>query len=353
MDYERRQDSEGADGAPFPEALHINEVPQLRNPLLVAAFAGWNDAAGAASWAVHFLVDRWGARRFADIEPEEFFSFTDTRPQTRLTSGVVREVTWPSNEFYYARVPDPPEGETRPRRRRPEPSRDTVLLLGTEPNLRWKAFVKMITDLCQRLGVAQVVLLGGLLADVPHTRPVPITAASTTPELAEQLALTGLSRSKYQGPTGILGVLHDACRQADIPALSLWGAAPHYLTVSPNLQVSAALLSRLNELLNLHVNLRELQTGAARFQERVSLVVEQDPEASSYVHQLEERMAAGGDDDEMPIPPELEAPPVAGESHPRGSSGELPSADVLIQDIEELLRQNRRGDASDDDNDNA
>ena len=348
MEYERREDSEGAGGAPFPEALHISEVPQLRDPLLVAAFAGWNDAAGAATWAVRFLVDRWGAQRFADIEPEEFFSFTDTRPQTKLTGGVVREITWPSNEFYYARVPEPPEGEARPRRRRPEPSRDTVLLLGTEPNLRWKTFVKMITDLCQRLGVAQVVLLGGLLADVPHTRPVPITAAST-PELAEQVALTGLGRSKYQGPTGILGVLHDACHQANIPVLSLWGAAPHYLTVSPNLQVSAALLSRLNELLNLHVNLRELQTGAARFQERVSSVVEQDPEASNYVHQLEERMA-GGEDEEMGLPPEFDLPPVAGESHPRGS-GELPSADVLIQDIEELLRQNRRGDALDDEGD--
>ncbi len=349
MDYERGQEPGGAGEAPLPEALHVTEVPQLRDPLLVAAFAGWNDAAGAATWAVHFLIDRWSAKRFAEIEPEEFFSFSDTRPQTKLTNGVVREITWPSNEFYYARVPERPEGETPTRRRRAEPARDMIFLLGTEPNLRWKSFVKMITDLSRRLGVAQVALLGGLLADVPHTRPVPITAASTTPELAEHLALMGLGHSKYQGPTGILGVLHDACRQANLPALSLWGAAPHYLTVSPNLQVSAALLARLNEVLHLHVNLRELQTGASRFQERVSLVVEQDPEASSYVHQLEERMTSGDDDEAPPLTLEQEHS-VAGESHPR-MSGDLPSAEVLIQDIEELLRQNRRGESSDADQD--
>ncbi len=346
MANEAGQEPEGASEEPLAEALHITEFPELRNPLLIAAFAGWNDAAGAASWAVHFLIDRWSARRFAGIEAEEFFSFTDTRPQTRLTGGVIREVTWPGNEFYYARAAEPSAGATRSRRR--EPSRDVVLFLGTEPNLRWKTFTKIVTDLCRRLNVAQAALLGGLLADVPHTRPVPITAATTDSALADQLALEGLGGSKYQGPTGILGVLHDACRQEHIPTLSLWGAAPHYLTVSPNLQVSAALLMRLNEILGLRVNLRELQSGAARFQERVSLVVAQDPEATNYVRQLEERLASGIEEDASPIAePEH---PVAGESHPR-SSGDLPSADVLIQDIEELLRQNRRGDASDEERD--
>ena len=347
MAHEDEQEHEGVQEEPLPEALRVTELPELREPVLVAAFAGWNDAAGSATWAVHFLVDRWGARRFAEIEPEEFFSFSDTRPQTRLTGGVVREITWPGNEFYYARAPEPPAAGTRSRRR-PEPSRDVLLLLGTEPNLRWKTFNKIIIDLCQRLKVARVALLGGLLADVPHTRPVPITAASTTTDLADQLALLGLGGSKYQGPTGILGVLHDACRQANIPALSLWGAAPHYLTVSPNLQVSAALLSRLNEVMSLRVNLRELQVGAARFQERVSLVVAQDPEAANYVRQLEERAASGLEEDIAPFAEPEHS--VAGESHPR-SSGDLPSAEVLIQDIEELLRQNRRSGSADDEQD--
>jgi proteasome assembly chaperone (PAC2) family protein len=344
MANEAGQEREGAPEEPLSNLLHVTELPELRDPLLIAAFAGWNDAAGSATWAVHFLIDRWDAQRFAEIDPEEFFAFTDTRPQTRLTSGVVREITWPSNEFFYARRPEPPEGTARSRRR--EPSRDVVLLMGTEPNLRWRTFTRIITDLCHRLQVTQVALLGGLLADVPHTRPAPITAASTTPELADQLALSGMGRSRYQGPTGILGVLHDACRQAHLPALSLWGAAPHYLTVSPNLQVSAALLTRLNEVLGLRVNLRELQLGATRFQERVSAVVAQDPEAANYVRQLEERLASGVDEEDMAPPAELEHT-VAGEQPPR-TSGDLPSADVLIQDIEELLRQNRRGDADDE-----
>jgi PAC2 family len=346
MANEAEQDHEGAREEPLPEALHVTELPELQNPLLIAAFAGWNDAAGAATWAVHFLVDRWGAKRFAEIDAEEFFAFTDTRPQTKLTGGVIREITWPSNEFYYARRPEPPEGATR--RRRAEPSRDVVLLMGTEPNLRWKTFIKMIVDLCHRLNIKQAALLGGLLADVPHTRPVPISATSTTNHLAEELTRLGLVGSKYQGPTGILGVLHDTCRQEHISALSLWGAAPHYLTVSPNLQVSAALLGRLNDVLGLRANLRELQLGATRFQERVSAVVAQDPEAASYVRQLEERLTSGFDDDIMPLAEPEHT--VAGESHPR-PSGDLPSAEVLIQDIEELLRQNRRIDTSDDDDD--
>jgi proteasome assembly chaperone (PAC2) family protein len=348
MADEAEREPEGAQAEPMPEALRITELPELQNPLLIGAFAGWNDAAGAASWAVHFLVDRWNARRFAEIDAENFFAFTDTRPQTKLTGGVLREITWPGNEFYYARRPEPPEGATRSRRRL-EPPRDVILLLGTEPNLRWKTFTNIITTLCQRLHVSQAALLGGLLADVPHTRPVPITATSTSNHVAAELTRMGLGGSKYQGPTGILGVLHDACRQQHIETLSLWGAAPHYLTVSPNLQVSAALLGRLNEVLNLKLNLRELQQGATRFQERVSAVVAQDPEAANYVRQLEERLTAGLDDDIT-----LFAEPehtVAGEAPPPRTSGDLPSADVLIQDIEELLRQNRRSDLSDDEPD--
>ncbi len=346
MENEAGQEDEGARAEPLSEALHVTELPELQNPLLIAAFAGWNDAAGAATWAVHFLVDRWNARRFAEIDAEDFFAFTDTRPQTRLTGGVVREITWPTNEFYYARRPLPPEGAPRSRRR-VEPSRDVVLFMGTEPNLRWKTFTKIITDVCRRLNITQAALLGGLLADVPHTRPVPITATSTTTKLADELGKLGLGGSKYQGPTGILGVLHDACRQQDIATLSLWGAAPHYLTVSPNLQVSAALLGRLNDVLGLRVNLRELQLGATRFQERVSAVVAQDPEATNYVRQLEERLAAGLDDD---ITMFSEPEHTIAEVPPR-TSGDLPSADVLIQDIEELLRQNRRVDTSDDEPD--
>jgi predicted ATP-grasp superfamily ATP-dependent carboligase len=345
MAQEPGQEAEGTREEPLPESLHITELPELENPLLIAAFAGWNDAASSATWAVHFLIDRWGARRFAEIDSEEFFAFTDTRPQTRLTGGVVREITWPSNEFYYARRPKPPEGATRSRRRI-EPSRDVVLLMGTEPNLRWKTFTRIVTDLCRRLNVKEAAMLGGLLADVPHTRPVPITATTTTTKLGDELTRQGLGGSKYQGPTGILGVLHDACRQQDIAALSLWGAAPHYLTVSPNLQVSAALLGRLNDVLGLRANLRELQQGATRFQERVSAVVAQDPEASNYVRQLEERLAAGLDDEDITLFTEPEH--TVAESPPR-TSGDLPSAEVLIQDIEELLRQNRRVDTSDDD----
>src|SRR6516162_802904 len=143
MANEAEQEGQGMSLEPISDALHVTELPELQNPLLIAAFAGWNDAAGAATWAVHFLVDRWNARRFADIDAEDFFAFTDTRPQTKLTGGVLREITWPSNEFYYARRPEPPEGATRSRRRL-EPPRDVILLMGTEPNLRWKTFTNMI-----------------------------------------------------------------------------------------------------------------------------------------------------------------------------------------------------------------
>jgi proteasome assembly chaperone (PAC2) family protein len=250
------------------------EPPEiLRDPILIAAFRGWNDAGEAASFAASHMAERWGARRFASIDPEEFYDFQVVRPQVRLVDGESREITWPSNEFSMAAVP----GNNH---------RDVIILLGTEPNLRWKMFSSHIVDVIKRYDVGLVLTLGALLADVPHSRPVQITGTAVDRDLVARL---GLQRSRYEGPTGIVGVLHDACARADVPSASLWAAVPHYLAVTPNPKAALALVDQAARLVGTSLDLGELEAATAAYEDQVGEMVASDEDVKAYVQLLEDR----------------------------------------------------------------
>jgi len=296
------------------DVIKMSQVPALRTPVLIGAFAGWNDAADAATTSISILIEHWQARRFAELDPEEFYDFTETRPNTRLVNGIQRGLTWPENTFYYYAAPDR--------------VRDVILFNGIEPQLRWRTFSEAITQVCMQVAVADVVLLGSLIADVPHTLAVPISGATSNLKAARRLQRLGIQLSRYQGPTGIIGVLSERLQREGISAISLWGATPHYLAASPNLKVTAALLNRLNRLLDLKLDLSDLNQSARRFERQVSELVARDPEAREYVRRLEERAQL----EEGDAPGEPSTPP---------ASPELPSADALIRHVEELLRRER------------
>jgi predicted ATP-grasp superfamily ATP-dependent carboligase len=257
--------------------------PSLRRPVLVAAFRGWNDGAQGASLATSFLAQSWEARRFADIDPEEFFDFQATRPHVALEDGLTRRIDWPETVFYHGEIPGL--------------DRDAVLTLGIEPNLRWRSFSDEIVELARDLGVDLVVTLGALLADVPHTRPAPVTGSASDPKLVEEL---GLASSRYEGPTGIVGVIHDACRRAEVPSASLWAAVPHYASLAASPKAALALCSRLADLLDTKFELDDLERASAAYEAQVSEAVASDEETEAYVRQLEERRDALGDALDVP-----------------------------------------------------
>jgi predicted ATP-grasp superfamily ATP-dependent carboligase len=257
--------------------------PSLRRPVLIAAFRGWNDGAQGASLATSFLAQSWEARRFADIDPEEFFDFQATRPHVALEEGLTRRIDWPDTVFYHAEIPGI--------------DRDAALALGIEPNLRWRTFSEEIVDLARELGVELVVTLGALLADVPHTRPAPVTGSATDPKLVEEL---GLASSRYEGPTGIVGVVHDACRRAEVPSASLWAAVPHYASLAASPKAALALCSRLADLLGTEFDLEDLERASSAYEAQVSEAVAADEETEAYVRQLEERRDALGDELDVP-----------------------------------------------------
>ncbi len=251
--------------------------------MLVAAFRGWNDGAQAASLAASFLAQAWEARRFADIDPEEFFDFQATRPHVALEDGLTRRIDWPETAFYHAPVPGI--------------ERDAVLALGIEPNLRWRTFSAEIVELAADLDVELVVTLGALLADVPHTRPAPVTGSATDPKLVQEL---GLASSRYEGPTGIVGVVHDACRAAELPSASLWAAVPHYASLAASPKAALALCERLSGLLGTRFELADLERASEAYEQQVSEAVASDEETEAYVRQLEERRDALGDELDVP-----------------------------------------------------
>jgi proteasome assembly chaperone (PAC2) family protein len=261
------------------DAVRWAAEPRLRRPVMLAAFEGWNDAGDAASSAVRYLRDRWQARPFAHIDPEEFFDFSSTRPEVRLVDGVTREIVWPTNEFSAAALTGA--------------GHDVVVLLGVEPQLRWRTFCAQVLGVADRLGVELVVTLGALLADVAHTQPVQITGTAADPGMAARL---GLQRSRYEGPTGIVGVLHDACRRAGVASASLWAAVPHYVAGTPSPKAALALVRRAAALIGVEVPTTDLEIAAAAYERQVSEVVESDEEIAAYVHQLEERT----DEEELP-----------------------------------------------------
>ena len=257
--------------------------PSLRRPVLVAAFRGWNDGAQGASLATSFLAQSWEARRFADLDPEEFFDFQATRPHVALEDGLTRRIDWPETVFYHAEIPGL--------------DRDAVLTLGIEPNLRWRTFSDEIVELARDLNIELVVTLGALLADVPHTRPAPVTGSASDPKLVDEL---GLASSRYEGPTGIVGVIHDACRRAEVPSASLWAAVPHYASLAASPKAALALCTRLADLLGTTFELDDLERASAAYEAQVSEAVASDEETEAYVRQLEERRDALGDALDVP-----------------------------------------------------
>jgi predicted ATP-grasp superfamily ATP-dependent carboligase len=294
----------GADGATvlLMQPLIWESRPDgLRAPALVCAFTGWNDAGDAASAALRFFGASLGATRFAQIDPEEFFDFQATRPRIQLVDGHTRELQWPSVEIYEARVPRAP--------------RDLVLLSGPEPSFRWRSFTRLIVDLAEALGTQMGVTLGALLADVPHSRPVGITGLSSDATLVDRLAL---SPTSYEGPTGIVGVLHAACQEAGVPSASLWASVPHYVAAAPNPKAALALVRKLESLVGVTVDAEELELAASDYERQVSLAVQSDPDVQAFVERLE-RAAAEEEDDVDPT--------------------ELPSGDVIAREFQRFLRQ--------------
>jgi proteasome assembly chaperone (PAC2) family protein len=250
------------------------DPPELRSPILVAAFAGWNDASSAATTALEAVAVSVESEVVARVDPEEFFDFQDTRPTVRLTAGRSRRIEWPENTLISAPVPTA--------------ERDLLLLSGTEPNLRWRRFTDLVVGAAQRFEVEMVVTLGALIADVPHTRPIPITGLASDPELVEQL---GLSRSNYEGPTGIVGVLHDACQRREIASASLWAAVPHYVAAVPNPKAALALLRRLESLTGVAIEASELEEATERFDDQIDRAVAANPEIEELVERLEQEQA--------------------------------------------------------------
>jgi proteasome assembly chaperone (PAC2) family protein len=263
--------------------LNVSFRPTLRDPVLVAAFRGWNDGGQGASLAAGYLAKAWAAERFAEIDSEQFYDFQVTRPMVSLEEGTTRRLEWPDNGFFHATVPGM--------------GRDAVILIGTEPNLRWRTFAGLVLGLAQDLEVQRVVTFGSLLADVPHTRPSPVTAAATDERLVEEF---GLEPSRYEGPTGIVGVLLDASRQAGIPALSLWAAVPHYVSLAPSPRAALALVDRFGELMHMQVDTGDLETAADEYSEQVSEAVSTDADTAAYVEELERRVDLLSAEEELP-----------------------------------------------------
>jgi predicted ATP-grasp superfamily ATP-dependent carboligase len=275
----------------------------LRAPALICAFTGWNDAGDAASSALSFLGSSLNATRFAQIDPEEFYDFQSVRPKVRLIEGMTREIIWPSVEIFVARVPRAP--------------RDLVMLGGPEPSMRWRTFTSVVTDLVEALGVTLVVSLGALLADVPHSLPVPVSGSTSDPLLNERL---GLRPTGYEGPTGIVGVLHAAIAERGIPSASLWASVPHYVAAAPNPKAALALLRKLEGLVGVAVDGTELETAAADYERQVGLAVQSDPDVQAFVERLEQIAQ-----DERGEEPQ-----------------DIPSGDRLAREFQRFLRQ--RGD---------
>ncbi len=287
------------------EHTTLIQQPTLRRPFLLVAFEGWNDAGVAASTALGFLADALGAQTFARIDPEEFYDFQVTRPTVQLEDGVGRRIDWPSAEFQAVRLVDSPH--------------DLVLLRGHEPNMRWRTFTREILELCETLGVEMVITVGALLADVPHTRPVQVMGSTSDPTLTNELSLPP---SRYEGPTGILGVLADSALKAATPTVSFWAALPHYVQ-APNPRAALALVDRLRGLLSLPIDSSPLMEEAAAFEATMADIVSDDPELASFV----ERLEAQADEQDPEEPPSL---------------ADLPP-DQFVAEVERFLRDHPGG----------
>lgn len=267
---------------------------------MVCAFRGWNDAGDAASTAVAFLASTLDAHRFARIDSEEFYDFQANRPCVQFDESNRREIVWPTVEVFEAPAPRAP--------------RDLVLVQGVEPSMRWRAFSSHIVDLAEALGVQMVVSLGALLGDVPHTRPVTMTGHASDPSLMDRLGMLG---STYEGPTGIVGVLHNACVDAGLPSASLWAAVPHYVAAAANPKAALALVRRLEGLIGVSVDVSDLESAAADYERQVGIAVQSDPDIQAFVERLEQ----------------------AAESEQEDTAQDVPSGDILAREFQRFLRQ--------------
>jgi proteasome assembly chaperone (PAC2) family protein len=275
------------------------DLPRLRSPILVCAFRGWNDAAASASTALASIANDLDGELIARIDPEEFFDFQSTRPTITMDEGQTRRIEWPENNVIAVPVPTA--------------DRDLVLFDGTEPNLRWRTFSETIATVADALGVEMVITLGALIAEVSHTLPVPITGLASSQELVEELEL---ERSSYEGPTGIVGVVHDLCRQAGIDSASLWAAVPHYVAAVPNPKAALALLRRLEGLTGIAVEASELEEETEDYEEQIGRAVAANPEIEELVARIEAEQADLIEEGD-----------------------ELPNADTLAREFQRFLRQ--------------
>ena len=282
--------------------INMERRPELERPVLIAGFTGWNDAAEAASLAVSTVGEQWGAKRFGGFDGEEFYDYQTTRPQIKLVEGVTRTIEWPENEL----------SATEARVGALDGS-GAILLSGPEPNFRWRTFSQAVVDLARELDVRLVITLGALLADVPHSRPVSVAANAQDPSLVDNL---GLTASRYEGPTGITGVLHRYCASKNLPSVSFWASVPHYLPSVPSAPAALALMQSLSNLLGTSFDTAHLESSSEDYQRQVSVAVAQDSDLASYVRTLEERYDA------------------------QTESGErnLPSGDELAKELERFLR---------------
>lgn len=283
------------------DGFTVAEVPGLRSPVVIMGFTGWSDTGTVTTDAATRLIDAFGAQRFLTVDAEDYYVFTDTRPVVRIDAGGVRNLTWPSNEAFYARL----EGA----------GHDLVIVRGEEPNLRWRTFSDRLSDALAALQPSLVCTLVARPAATPHTRPIPITGSSADPALAARF---GLGRSMYQGPTGILGVIHDSLRKRGCDLISLAASVPHYLNVEENPAATMALLQALEPMIGLTPPTGDLEAEGVRFMERVDEASRGDEQIGAYVRTLEEHYGEQQLED--------------------GEETELPSADDILRDVEDFLR---------------
>ncbi len=270
--------------------------PPLREAVVIAAFEGWNDAGDAASTAARYLIDRWDAELIADVDPEDFYDFTSTRPHVRLDDDGRRVIDWPATEIYAARIPGSDQA--------------VVVIVGTEPQLHWRTYTNELTEVAGSVGARLCITLGALLAEVPHTRPTPVVGTAYEPDIVAGL---DLQPSRYEGPTGIVGVLHDAWRRAGLRSASLWATVPSYVPGAPSPKAALALVERTAAMLETWVATTDLEIASASYERQVSELVDADEETATYVSSLEERHD--------------------------GASGVLPSAESLAEEVERFLRE--------------
>jgi len=293
------------------DALHFEHMPTLRRPYLLMTYAGWSDAAGVATAAGHFLVEHLQAERFAWIDPEEFYSFTDQRPQARYNTQSEREVIWPANEFFASR--------------QPTLEHDIIIAVGIEPHLKWRTFTGLLMEFIKRCEVYQTYTLGALWADVLYSAPVQFSGSATDPQVASRLGLG--SGSRYEGPTGMVGVLHDALRRQQFTSASVWANMPYYISATPNPKGILAVVRRGLEIVGLPAFLPEMEEEASDFDTRVAEAIAEDPKIAAHVKNLERQASR------TPQPTQ----------RPAAETEQPVSGEELAEQFERFLREQRRG----------